>query len=167
MKVDPYGAAYAWAREQYGATLRDDGLRVMDHAAHVAENVVAFGRRDVEMVAAALLHDVLETTATPAAEIERRFGPQVARLVVALTNAPGEPTAVSAQRALQAGEDALFLRLCDRLAGLRHAAGRPPASREKFLQATREVYLPLVEQHFPALAAEMTAVLQEAERSPL
>jgi len=149
MRADPYGAAYAWARELYGAAVRDDGLLVMDHAAHVAENVVAFGRRDVDMVAAALLHDVLETTPTPAAEIERRFGAPVARLVQAVSNPPGEPTAASAQRALQAGDDALFLRLCDRLSGLRHAAGRPPASRRRFLQATRDVYLPLAEQHFP------------------
>jgi (p)ppGpp synthase/HD superfamily hydrolase len=108
----------------------------------------------------------LETTKTSPAEIEERFGTRVARLVEALTNEPGEDPAVSAQRAVAAGTDAVFLRLCDRLDGVRHAPQRRNlASRRRFLEATREVYLPLAQQYFPEIAAEMTKALTEAERT--
>ena len=159
-------AAFCWAHEVYGTERREDRVDVILHARFVANNVMDFGRRDPEMVAAALLHDVLETTDTSSGEIERRFGSRVARLVEALTNEPGEDPAVSAQRAVEAGEDAVFLRLCDRLDGVRHATGRRNlASRRRFLMATWEVYLPLAEQHFPEVAAEMRAALRQAERT--
>lgn len=158
-------AALEWARQLYGTTLRQDGVQVMTHAYDVARNVSRFGRQDVELTVAALLHDVLETTDTSAGEIERRFGPRVAHLVVTLTNEPGEEPALSAQRAVQAGPDALLLRLCDRLEGVRRSPGRDPKSRRRFLAATREVYLPLAAEHFPAIAEEMREALNRAGRT--
>jgi GTP pyrophosphokinase len=158
--------AFRWAYEVYGTERREDRWEVILHAWLVAGNVIRFGRRDPELVAAALLHDVLETTDTSIGEIERRSGSRVARLVEALTNEPGEDTAVSAERAVEAGQDAVFLRLCDRLDGVRHATGRRNlASRQRFLTATREVYLPLAEQHFPPLAAAMREALRKAEQT--
>ena len=47
------------------------------------------GRADLE--AAGWLHDTIEDTGTTADEIEARFGPDVRRLVEAVTKRPGEP----------------------------------------------------------------------------
>ncbi len=157
--------AYLWARELYGDQRRQDSYSVLTHACSVAADVSRFGHRDPEMLASALLHDVLEVTHASPTEIERRFGPRVLRLVEALTHGPGEPTAVSAQRALEAGEDAVLLRLCDRLDGLRRSRLRSPLSRSRFLAATHETYIPLAEQHFPALATTMRQALREVEQT--
>ncbi len=159
-------AALEWAAELYGTAEREDGRSVMSHAYDVARNMAHFGRQDVETILVALLHDVLETTDTAAAELERRFGARVAGLVVALTNEPGEDPATSARRAVQAGPEAVFLRLCDRLDGLRHAAQRRDLeSRRRFLTSTREVYLPLALERFPEIAAEMAKALAAEERT--
>lgn len=44
------------------------------------------GVEDVEVLIAAVLHDVLEDTPTSAAEVEERFGARVCRLVEALSD---------------------------------------------------------------------------------
>lgn len=56
----------------------------IEHPARVAELLAERGF-DETIVAAALLHDVLEDTDTDLEEIEERFGPQVARLVAVMT----------------------------------------------------------------------------------
>jgi (p)ppGpp synthase/HD superfamily hydrolase len=55
------------------------------HLLAVAKLVRAIGARDA-MIAAAILHDTLEDTATTPAELEHAFGPEVAGLVVELTD---------------------------------------------------------------------------------
>jgi (p)ppGpp synthase/HD superfamily hydrolase len=56
----------------------------IEHPARVAELLAERGF-DEPIVAAALLHDVIEDTATDLEEIEDRFGPEVARLVGEMT----------------------------------------------------------------------------------
>ncbi|MGH2961832.1 MAG: HD domain-containing protein [Solirubrobacterales bacterium] len=56
----------------------------LGHPVRVAELLSAQGF-DETIVAAALLHEVIEETATDAGEVEERFGPEVARLVAAMT----------------------------------------------------------------------------------
>ena len=161
----PVRRALAWATAEHGDELRKDGSRLIDHVVSVARNVQRFAA-DVdraEMLIAALLHDLVENTAVPLGEVESRFGPGVAHLVDAVTNREGESAADSAFRACDAGRQALLLRLCDRLDGIRRSPGRPPGKARKFLSASREVHLPLADEHFPALADAMGRALDEAE----
>jgi len=158
------------AREAWGVAVsahegqvRNDGARVIYHVVGVARNTREFGPPDGELLAAALLHDVVENTPVPPAEVAERFGARVAALVDAVTNRAGEDARASALRARDAGEDALLLRLCDRLDGIRSASGRPPEKRRKFLDASRATHLRLAEEHFPALADAMRVALEEAE----
>ncbi|MFW6438120.1 MAG: HD domain-containing protein [Armatimonadota bacterium] len=156
--------AFAWAVAAHDGQVRKDGSRLIDHVVGVARNVQRFDTDgDLDLLVAALLHDIVENTDVPLSEVEARFGPSVARLVDAVTNREGESAADSAFRARDVGGDALLLRLCDRLDGIRRSPGRPEGNRRKFLSASREVHLALAEEHFPALAEAMHAALAEAE----
>ena len=155
--------AHAWAVALHDGQVRKDGSRLIDHVVGVTRNVQRFAPEgyDSELLIAALLHDVVENTPVSLAEVEARFGPRVAALVDAVTNREGESPADSAFRARDAGGDALLLRLCDRLDGIERSHRRSLKDRRKFLRASREVHLPLAEEHFPALGETMRAALAE------
>ncbi|MGD9496829.1 MAG: HD domain-containing protein [Armatimonadota bacterium] len=155
----------AWrvAVRAHEGQVRDDGATMLEHVLGVARNVRACAGADPELLAAALLHDVVENTPTPLEQIADRFGAQIAGLVDAVTNRAQEDAEASALRAQASGEPALLLRLCDRLDGIRRSAARPARKRAKFLAASRRVHLRLAQQYFPALAEEMRRALEAAE----
>jgi len=155
--------AWSYARAAHEGQVRNDGVRVIDHVAGVARNLLRFGPADAELRAAATLHDVVENTPVPLAEIEERFGTRVAGMVDAVTNRPEEDAEASALRARDAGEDALLLRLCDRLDGVGRSLGRPLEKRKKFLAASRRVHLALARERFPEVAAAFEEALSTAE----
>jgi hypothetical protein len=79
-------AALRFARARHAGQRRE-----VDHAAFIAHpiEVGRLLRRDGqsdEVVAAGLLHDVLEKTATTSAELQRRFGAEIARLVESVSD---------------------------------------------------------------------------------
>ena len=81
-------AALRFARARHAGQRRE-----VDHAAFIAHpiEVGCLLRRDGqpdEIIAAGLLHDVLEKTATTSAELQRRFGPHIARLVESVSDDP-------------------------------------------------------------------------------
>jgi (p)ppGpp synthase/HD superfamily hydrolase len=77
------------ARRAHAGQLRrgSDGRPYIDHPVAVAEILVKYRHRD-EVLAAALLHDVVEKSEIEAAEVRERFGEIVAGLVEALTEDP-------------------------------------------------------------------------------
>lgn len=81
-------AALRFARARHAGQRRE-----VDHAAFIAHpiEVGSLLRRDGqpdEIIVAGLLHDVLEKTATTSAELHRRFGAQIARLVESVSDDP-------------------------------------------------------------------------------
>ena len=81
-------AALRFARARHAGQRRE-----IDHAAFIAHpiEVGRLLRRDGqpdEIVAAGLLHDVLEKTATTSAELHRRFGARIARVVESVSDDP-------------------------------------------------------------------------------
>ena len=72
------------ARRHAGQLRKGDGQPFIRHPVAVAR-ILARHRMPPEVVAAGLLHDVLEDTPTTAAELERRFGAEVARMVEEVT----------------------------------------------------------------------------------
>ena len=165
-EADAIRNAWRWAAEAHQGQMRNDGCPIIEHVLGVTANVIHFGPADPELVVAALLHDIVENTDVPLDDVRRRFGERVAGLVDAVTNRPDEDAAASAERARTGGRDALYLRLCDRLDGVRRSPGRSDKGRRKFLDASRSVHLPLAEQHFPALAEALRSALDEAEGAP-
>jgi (p)ppGpp synthase/HD superfamily hydrolase len=74
------------ARRAHAGQLRrgSDGLPYIEHPLAVAELLIKHRFGD-EVLAAALLHDVVEKSDTEASEVRERFGERVADLVEALT----------------------------------------------------------------------------------
>ncbi len=162
MADDLVAKAAERARALYGDRRRKDGALVAEHAESVALSAAQFGDGAPEVLAAALLHDVVEAGATTVDNLRAEFGDEVARLVDAMTVRPGEDAAGAAARADEAGAAALLLRLCDRLDGVARLGGRPADKREKFLREAETVHLPLAERDFPVLATALRAAIESA-----
>jgi (p)ppGpp synthase/HD superfamily hydrolase len=76
--------AFAYAEQAHRGQLRKDGVAFICHPRRVAGLLAAHGYPP-QIVAAGLLHDVVEDTDRSLAEIEAEFGPEVAQLVEVLT----------------------------------------------------------------------------------
>jgi len=94
-------------------------------------------------VLAGLLHDVLEDTEVTTAEVRERFGPEVARLVEALTQDPAiadyeRRKAALREQVLAGGPGAAAVALADKTAKLAKESERPKESRLAHYRATLE-----------------------------
>ena len=89
------------------------------------------GVTDVEVLAAALLHDTVEDTATTPAELESAFGARVARIVAEVTDDTALPKAerkrLQVEHAASISPEAKLVKLADKICNLRDVALRPPA----------------------------------------
>ena len=80
--------AIAYAKERYGDQRRpSDGGSYVLHPLEVASLLERSGYSD-EVVAAAVLHDVLEDTETDRSELDARFGERVGELVALVSDDP-------------------------------------------------------------------------------
>lgn len=89
------------------------------------------GVTDPVVIAAALLHDTVEDTETTLAEIEARFGCEVAGIVAEVTDDKSLPKAVRKElqvsKAAHKSPGAKLVKLADKIANLRDLAASPPA----------------------------------------
>jgi len=94
-------AALRFARARHAGQYREiDHAPFIDHAIEVGWLLRRDGQPD-EVIAAGLLHDVLEKTATTAAELQSRFGAQIARLVESVSDDPSIIDRTSRKRELR------------------------------------------------------------------
>ncbi len=119
--------AYEFARDAHHGPRRRGDTDV-EHPVAVARLLREAGYPD-EVVAAALLHDVLEDTDTDPDEIEHRFGRKVAGLVRALTEDPAiedyaPRKAELRERVVEAGPEAAAIFAADKLAKVRELRRR-------------------------------------------
>ena len=170
-------AALRFARARHAGQHRE-----IDHAAFITHPIEVGcllrgdGQPDA-IVAAGLLHDVLEQTATTSAELKRRFGDHVARLVESVSDDSSLDDYVSRKRELRhrvarAGPGTRVVFAADKIAKVRELALLPaqqlnePTNRAKLahygasLKMLRRMDrdLPLVEQ----LNAELNQLLARA-----
>lgn len=152
----PFEAA-AFAARAHAHALRKDGRT--PYVSHVFRVCLVvrhvFGFDDPRMLAAALLHDAIEDTATDCDDIIERFGPEVAAWVAALTKdmrlPHDEREDAYAQTLRQAGWQVKVLKLADiydNLGDCRHLA---PAGRIKTAKKTR-FYLDAIRTGLPEQA---------------
>ncbi len=107
------------------------GEPYVNHLAEVARLLAeASGGRDAELVAAGLLHDTLEDTATRAEELEREFGPAVLGLVREVTDDKSLPRPerkrVQVQTAGAKSGRARMIKIADKISNLRSLLDSPP-----------------------------------------
>lgn len=148
--------AYALAEEAHAPQRREDGQPYIVHPLAVAD-ILAGYRLDAATVATALLHDTVEDTGVTLAELEKRFGKEVARLVDGVTKLTR--LELQSERTKQAenfrklvlamSEDirVLIVKLADRLHNMRTiGAVAKPEKRVRTARETLEIYAPLAER---------------------
>ena len=90
------------------------------------------GVTDTEVLSAALLHDTVEDTDTTPDELERVFGPRIARIVAEVTDDKNLPKAerkrLQVEHAATISPEAKLVKLADKICNLRDVVERPPAS---------------------------------------
>lgn len=114
-------AALEQARSDHAGQVRNGsgGMPYVDHPVTVAARLDEHGYRE-EVLAAALLHDVVEDSETTLDELREKFGAEVAGLVGALTDDQSidsyrERKAEHRERLAAAGGDALAIYAADKL----------------------------------------------------
>jgi len=89
------------------------------------------GVTEVDVLAAALLHDTIEDTQTTPAELEKEFGPHIASIVLEVTDNKMLKKHIrkkmQVEHAARASREARLVKLADKICNLRDVAERPPA----------------------------------------
>lgn len=82
------GEALATAAEAHAGQVRNGagGMPYIEHPVAVAELLAEHGWTDEEVLAAALLHDVVEKSETTVADLDEQFGALIAALVATLSD---------------------------------------------------------------------------------
>jgi guanosine-3',5'-bis(diphosphate) 3'-pyrophosphohydrolase len=148
--------AYVYAMQAHGAQLRASGDPYFSHPVEVA-GILAGWKLDSASIATALLHDTIEDTGATIAELERLFGPEVARLVDGVTklnklelqSSRTEQAENFRKLLLAMSEDirVLLVKLADRQHNMRtlHFIARTE-KRQRIARETLEIYVPLAER---------------------
>lgn len=101
-----------------------------NHPLRVAGLLSSAGVRDADVLAAALLHDVVEDTETSLAEVAAAFGPRVARIVEEVTDDKSLPKQTRKQRQIErapaCSREAKLVKLADKLDNLSDLLGATP-----------------------------------------
>jgi guanosine-3',5'-bis(diphosphate) 3'-pyrophosphohydrolase len=155
-KIAPVEDAYKFAVKAHKGQVRKSGEPYVEHPLQTAL-ILAELQLDASTLAAALLHDVPENCGIPVAELEAKFGPEVARLVDGTTKlgklpltapavASGGAQAENLRKMLVAmAEDlrVVFIKLADRLHNMRTLSALAPEAQHSIAEETLEIYAPL------------------------
>lgn len=148
--------AYVYTVQKHGSQKRASGDPYFSHPVEVAGLMTEL-KLDQETIVTALLHDTVEDTLATPEEIEKLFGPDVARLVDGVTKlskieamGENERAAENLRKFLLAmSEDirVLLVKLADRLHNMRtlHFI-KNPDKRRRIARETMDIYAPLAER---------------------
>lgn len=147
--------AYDIAKDAFEKVYRDAGVRYFEHLRAVTLIVVVYMRvRDENIIAAALLHDIIEDRKEwPFERVVRNFGEEIATLVWWLSkrDAPGftkEEIDRNYHTQLQgAPRGAIIIKMADRLHNLMTIWGQDVARINRKISETLNFILPLAERH--------------------
>jgi GTP diphosphokinase / guanosine-3',5'-bis(diphosphate) 3'-diphosphatase len=144
--------AYVYAMKAHGEQRRASGDPYFSHPIEVAA-ILTDLKLDDATIAAALLHDTIEDTATTRTEIDSLFGKDIGTLVDGLTKLKKlDLVTKEAKQAenlrkllLAIAEDVrvLLIKLADRLHNMRTLDYVPPEARRRAAEETLEIYAPL------------------------
>ncbi len=163
-KVALIQSAYSFAFEAHDGQLRRSGEPFMEHPVATAMSLLNL-QMDANSIAAALLHDVPEDCHIPVAEIGKKFGPEVSKLVdgvTKLSKIPAEalePRTLSRRTAeakevhaenlrkmlIAMAEDVrvVLIKLADRLHNMKTIDSLAEDRRKGISQETMDIYAPL------------------------
>lgn len=148
--------ATSFARHRHGGQTRPAGEPYIEHLLEVTRVLVeALGITDVDILRAALLHDVVEDTPCTLDEVRNRFGDRVATLVDWVTKPPRregqsreDARAAYLDRLHDAPDEAILVKLADRLSNVQRLDTHPrPEKRRNYYDETIAAIVPLAERH--------------------
>jgi GTP diphosphokinase / guanosine-3',5'-bis(diphosphate) 3'-diphosphatase len=158
---DALNRAYVFTVQKHGSQKRASGDPYFSHPIEVA-GILTDLKLDEQTIITAMLHDTLEDTLTTHEEIERLFGPEVARLVDGVTKlslieqkeiaaeTERERAAENLRKFLLAMSDdirVLLVKLADRLHNMRTLHHIPkPEKRRRIARETMDIFAPLAER---------------------
>ncbi|MBI3505538.1 MAG: bifunctional (p)ppGpp synthetase/guanosine-3',5'-bis(diphosphate) 3'-pyrophosphohydrolase [Proteobacteria bacterium] len=155
---DLINRGYVYSLKVHGAQTRASGDPYFSHPLEVAGILTSY-RLDTATIVTALLHDTVEDTLASIDEIERLFGPEIARLVDGVTKLSRLELQAQSDKAKQAenfrklllamSEDirVLLVKLADRLHNMRTLGFIPKIEkRQRIARETMEIYAPLAER---------------------
>ena len=151
--LDIIDRAYIYSARVHEGQLRLSGEPYLSHPLEVAD-ILADMKLDVESVAAALLHDVIEDTPATKEDIEEMFGPGVAHIVEGVTKLSSLPFSTKiAQQAeslrkmiLAMADDirVVLIKLADRIHNMRTLKYHKTAVKQAAIaQETLDIYAPI------------------------
>jgi len=151
--LDRLADVYTFAAERHAGQTRPAGQPYVEHLLQVVDVLVNGPHQtELDILAAALLHDVVEDTPTTADEVEQRFGPDVRDLVDWVTQPPvGNDRAASRKAYLDhlagAPTRVLTLKLADRLTNVQNLDTHPrPEKQASYYAETVAYIVPLAAQ---------------------
>jgi guanosine-3',5'-bis(diphosphate) 3'-pyrophosphohydrolase len=148
--------AYVFSVNAHGTQKRASGDPYFSHPIEVA-GILTDLKLDDETITTAILHDTVEDTVATSDEIERLFGPSVARMVDGVTKlskieaqTESERAAENLRKFLLAMSDdirVLLVKLADRLHNMRTLHHiKNPDKRKRIARETMDIYAPLAER---------------------
>lgn len=155
--LKPEDIAQVWAGYRFAFTAHDGVVRktgepYITHPVSVA-CILADLHMDVPTILAALLHDVVEDTATTTEEIKYQFGSQVAELVDGLTKldkiefeSASQAQAENFRKMLLAmSQDVrvILVKLADRLHNMQTLEAMKPEKQKRIAKETLDIYAPI------------------------
>src|SRR6266481_7748479 len=153
---DALNRAYVYSMKAHGAQLRDSGDPYFSHPIEVA-GILARMKLDTASIVTGLLHDTVEDTVATLDEIQRLFGPEIARLVDGVTKLSRiELQSDHTKQAenfrklvLAMSEDirVLLVKLADRLHNMQTLRYiKDDDKRRRIARETMDIYAPLAER---------------------
>jgi len=147
--------AYRFAEQAHAGQLRASGEPYVTHPLAAAKILADIGL-DPVAVTAAIVHDIPEDTEFSLADVEDRFGPEVAHLVDGVTKLSKFSSHTHEERQaenirkmfLAMAEDlrVVLIKLADRLHNMQTIGSLPVEKQQRIAHQTLEIYAPLAER---------------------
>ncbi len=151
-QVEQVMRAYEFGATAHSGQTRLSGEPFISHPLAVAQ-ILADMHMDSQAIAAAILHDVIEDTATPIAELAEQFGNEIATLVDGVSKldqmqftSRAEAQAESFRKMMLAMiEDirVILVKLADRLHNMKTMDSMPAEKQARIARETLEIYAPI------------------------
>ncbi|HDP89475.1 MAG TPA: bifunctional GTP diphosphokinase/guanosine-3',5'-bis pyrophosphate 3'-pyrophosphohydrolase [Thioalkalivibrio sp.] len=147
--------AYLFGAEAHEGQMRQSGEPYIYHPIAVAKTLAEM-RMDHHSLMAAILHDVIEDTATAKEQLEREFGAEVAELVDGVSKlthlhfeSKAEAQAENFRKMMLAmvrDVRVMMVKLADRLHNMRTVGALRPDKRRRIARETLEIYAPIAQR---------------------
>jgi len=146
-------SAYEFAEAAHRGQKRKSGEDYIQHPMHTALHLATIGMGS-KTISAGLLHDVPEDTAVTLAEVEKKFGSEIATLVDGVTKLgklrlSGTKEEIYLENlrkmflAMAADVRVVIIKLTDRLHNMETLDAVPENKRQRIALETMEIYAPL------------------------